>query len=471
MRLLASIALGGLAACSTAPPTLLPPPFGPDVNKPSQAQLFWPTGMAIDATGEWLLVANGNFDHAYDAGAVYALPVSTLVALQGDQPFDPLWVPNERAAVVGNYSGPLVFDSTGTTAYTGARDTNRLHGVTVAADGKLSCRVGTASAPGPDCRSGIIDLNAVAHLEGPYGIAAGSLVPIGATASVPAIFVAALIPHVDEIVSGLAFSSAPVVGLNEADPSQLLFSALATDRVNGNGIGAGPIVFDDLRRQVVLGGCYTRYPNVTQAGDPSSAKCIGGTGNSLLRFVDVDAGSASASRIYDMGGQLRSNDYTGLALADLAPGASSRTLYVTARNPDILAQVELPVDPGLAPFARRIDVLPGSPGTILRVRRPAGNTGPEILAVAAGLLPTNLLPGQLNATIQIVQPAAGQVVVTQVEGLGDSAYALAQVPPRPGDTAAHIFVSIFGSCRIALVDVPYDQPWMSSLRARIGTCP
>jgi hypothetical protein len=364
-----------------------------------------------------------------------------------------------------------VFDSSGTTAYAGARDTNRLHGVTVDASGALSCRVGASTAPGPDCRNGILDLNKLDHLEGPYGIATGTVIPVGGTAPVPSVFVAALIPHVDEIVSGVAFTSDPVVGLSEADPTQLLFSAFATDRINGNGIGAGPIVFDDQRRQLVLGGCYTRFPNVTQAGDPSSGKCIAGTGNSLLRFVDVDGGSASASRIYDMGPQLFSNDYEGMALADPNPAASSRTLYLTARNPDIFAQIELPFDPSLAPFARRIDVLPGSPGTILRIRRPSGSPGPDLVAVAAGVLPANELPGQENATVQILQPSAGDVSIAQVEGLGDTAFALAQLPPQPGDTVARLFVSVFGSCRIAVVDVPYDAPWTASLRARIGSCP
>jgi hypothetical protein len=262
-----------------------------------------------------------------------------------------------------------------------------------------------------------------------------------------------------------------VVGLSVADPTQMLFTALATDRVNGNGIGAGPIVFDDQRRQLVIGGCYTRFPNVTQAGDPSSGKCVSGSGNSLLRLVDVDGGSASASRIYDMGPQLFSNDYTGLALEDPDPAATSRTLYLTARTPDIFAQIELPYDPSLAPFARRIDVLPGSPGTILRIRRPAASPGPELLAVASGILPANELPGQANAKLQVVEPGAGDVSVAQVEGLGDTAFAIAQVPPQPGDAAARLFVSVFGSCRIAVVDVPYDTPWTASLRARIGTCP
>jgi hypothetical protein len=476
MRRLACIALC-VVACSTEPPTLLPPPFGPDAANPQKARLFWPTGIAVDGSGKWLLVANGNFDHAYDFGAVYVLPVAVLANLDerthGNVPFDfdPSWIPAGGAAVVGNYSGPLVFDSAGTTAYTGARDTSRLHGVTVDANGAFSCRTGLSTAPGPDCRNGVLDLKKLDDLEGPYGIAVGTVIPVGGNALVPALFVSALIPHVDEISSGVAFTSDPVVGLAEADPTQLLFSALATDRVNGAGIGAGPIVFDDQRRQLILGGCYTRFPNVTQAGDPSSGKCLTGSGNSLLRFVDVDGGSASASRIYDMGPQLFSNDYEGLALADPSPTASSRTLYLTARNPDIFAQIELPFDPSLAPFARRIDVLPGSPGAILRIRRPAGSPGPDLLAVAAGLLPPNELPGQQNATVQIVQPNAGAVAVAQVGGLGDTAFALAQVPPQPGDIAARLFVSVFGSCRIAVVDVPYDAPWTATLRARIGSCP
>src|SRR5260370_34173262 len=70
MRKLLPPALLVVAACNTLPPQVLPPPFGPAT--PQDAHLFFPTGLAATADGA-LLVANGNFNHAYDAGTVVGL--------------------------------------------------------------------------------------------------------------------------------------------------------------------------------------------------------------------------------------------------------------------------------------------------------------------------------------------------------------------------------------------------------------
>jgi len=58
-----------------------------------------------------------------------------------------------------------------------------------------------------------------------------------------------------------------------------------------------------------------------------------------------------------------------------------------------------------------------------------------------------------------------------VERLGDTPFAMAQLPPSRGDASAKLFVSVFGSCRIAVVDVPYDRPWDVSVQALVGSCP
>jgi len=60
-----------LCACGIrAAPTLLPPPFGPDPDKPEAARFFFPTGIAIDPSGSWLVVSNSNADRLYDAAAM-----------------------------------------------------------------------------------------------------------------------------------------------------------------------------------------------------------------------------------------------------------------------------------------------------------------------------------------------------------------------------------------------------------------
>ena len=68
-----------LAAACSAPPEVRPPPFGEDGN----VRLFYPTGLAATPgvtasdgsfqSGGDLVVANSNFDHAYDASTVVTL--------------------------------------------------------------------------------------------------------------------------------------------------------------------------------------------------------------------------------------------------------------------------------------------------------------------------------------------------------------------------------------------------------------
>jgi len=147
-----------LAACNAAPTAILPPPFGPDSSAPGPARLFFPTGMAVTAAGN-LLVANGNFDHAYDAGTIVSISGSYLQAffdrnkaVRCDKIASSATCDEQipisafiDAALIGNYAGPLVIDPAGTTAYTGSRDTNRLNGISLLPDGHVYCRNGSAT--------------------------------------------------------------------------------------------------------------------------------------------------------------------------------------------------------------------------------------------------------------------------------------------------------------------------------------
>jgi hypothetical protein len=459
------LAFVAAVACTTTPPELLPPPFGPDTSSPEPARLYWPTGIAMHPSGKFLLVANGNFDHAFAGGTIFSLDVPSLLAQRGVVPFSPTFV--RSAAMVGSYLGPLVLDQTAQNAYSGSRDTNRLNGVTVSAEGTLGCRTGKGTSPGPDCREGILDLGRLVNLEGPFGIAFGTATPIGLTQPIPVMFVSALIPHLDSLSNGVASLSSPVAVLNSGDPTQILFSALATDPVNGSGVGAGPIVFDDVRRELILGGCYVRFPATTQGGQLSSGKCLPGTGSNVLRFLHVDSGSASFSRVYDLGADLRSNDTVALELAPIDPTTGDRTLYAACRNPDLVGEIVIPSDPALSPVVRRTTSLSPFPSQMRRLQRPAGSTGPDLLAITTG----TLTAGQTTPSmLTIFDPTQGRAV-GQVENLGDTPFGIAQLPPQPTDTSAKLFLSVFGGCRIAVVDVPYDRPWDVSAQALIGSCP
>src|SRR5438445_12486647 len=84
MSRIAALCAGLLCAASfPAPPTLLPPPFGPVPAHPDTPRFFFPTGIAIDSTpggaARWVLVTNSNADRLYDAGAMYSLPAAELL--------------------------------------------------------------------------------------------------------------------------------------------------------------------------------------------------------------------------------------------------------------------------------------------------------------------------------------------------------------------------------------------------------
>lgn len=466
-----------LCACSTLPPTLFPPPFGPDENNPEAARFFFPTGIAIsgpDAASSWVVVSNSNADRQYDAGAMYSLRGSAVLDLFARAP-EPCLQPKAAActvpfpatalvgtALTGNYTGPMVI-TPDATLYTGSRDTNRLNVLSLdAATGALGCR----GAPGKDCRGGAIDLMNAAQVEGPFGVALAN-VHTPDLGNVDAVLVNSLVPHIDDIQSGVVLTSSRLAAVSQAD-LRVLFSATVTDRLNGSGFGGGPIVYDDRSREAIVAGCYTRFTAASAGGEASTIKC--GTlasGTNLVRFVPVDSGSSAHTRIYDFGTQVHSVDTSGLALGDVDPVSGLRHLYMTTRLADTVVRIGLPADPAFAPVVEAVIPVSSQPSQILHLKRPVGTSGPELLAVTAvATYETSTTAGKLL----IVDGLLGRVV-GQVDALGDTPFAMAQFPPASGDASARLAITLFGGCSVALVDVPYDQPSGSTLRANIGSCP
>src|SRR5712664_2893142 len=198
---IAALCASLLCACSIpGTPTLLPPPFGPDPSQPEAARFFFPTGIAMDTFGTsttWVVVTNSNADRLYEGGAMYSLRAANLLQYFQGAPAGAVPFPTAAlagAAITGNYTGPLVL--VGGTAYAGSRDTNRLNAVALnPATGALSCRRGAGvAAGGQDCRDSI-DLNKAALVEGPFGMAAGTIHLPGTGGDVQAVMVSSLIPH------------------------------------------------------------------------------------------------------------------------------------------------------------------------------------------------------------------------------------------------------------------------------------
>lgn len=477
-----------LCACSNnAPPFFAPPPFGPDPDRPEAARFFFPTGIVVaseppagggDPVATWVLVSNSNADRQYDAGALYSFRAADL--LQYFQPGPPAGiVPFPNASLVGkvitgNFTGPMIL--AGGTAYTGSRDTNRVNALSLdKTTGELRCH----GIPGIDCRGDSIDLKNAAQLEGPFGIVAAPFRKPGATQDVPAVLVTSLIPFLDDIQSGVILSRSRLVGLDQADPTQILFAATVTDRQTG-GFAGGPMVYDDRAREAIIAGCYSRYTAASAGGEASTIKCGAlASGQNLLRFVPVDAGSAARARIYDLGTQVHSVDSTGLALGAIDPVTGLRHLYMTTRLSDGVVRIGIPADPAFVPVVEAVVPTSSQPSQVVRLQRPTGSTGPDLLAVTAlATYETSTRAGKLLVVDGMLGRVVGQVELhpepknaTDPPDLGDSPFGIAQFPPAAGDPSARLAITMFGSCSVALVDVPYDDPSRSSLRASLGSCP
>lgn len=489
MTRVAALFAGLLCACS-APvnPALLPPPFGPDESNPEQPRLFFPTGIVVacpttpctDPATSWVVVSNSNADRLFDAGAIYSLRASDLLNISGDKPFPSSAVVG--AAITGNYTGPMV-SAPGPAAgqislYNGSRDTNRLNSVALdTGTGHLTCRgpPRIATATPPDCRNGSIDLNNAAQVEGPFGVAVGTIRSPIDLSDTAAVMVTSLIPRIDDVQSGVLFTSAHIAALDQADPTRVLFSATVTNRLFGAGVGGGPMVFDDRSREAIIAGCFTRFGSASAGGEPSTFKCGSSLGaSSLLRFVPMDAGSSASTRFYNLSAQLRSTDTTGMALGSIDPVTGARTLYMASRLPDTVARVVIPADPAFGPVVQAVMTVSSQPSQIFLIQRPAGTSGPDLLAVTGvATYATSTTAGKLL----LIDGSLG-MVVGQVDEIGDTPFAIAQIPPLSGNSScplarpcAHLVITQFGSCGLALVDVPFDQPGNAGLRARIGSCP
>ncbi|HWE25031.1 MAG TPA: hypothetical protein VG496_13920 [Myxococcales bacterium] len=493
----AALCFALLYACSNPPPVLYPPPFGPDPGNPEAARFFFPTGIAIDPTSTWIVVANSNTDRQYDAGAVYSFRASDLTGYflctpAGCPPSPPpvtLAFPAASLAgkaMIGNFAGPVVLTdgpvvngAPRMTGYTASRDSGLLNGVVLdTSNGALSCRVGAGVDPGNDCRAGVIDLGRKANVEGPYAIVAASIQPTVVEPGVSppdrpiaAVLVTSVVPHIDDTQSGLFLTSGHLAALSQDDPTTVLYKTPVTDRTStGGGVGSGTMVFDDRTRELILSGCFMRFASASAGGEATTAKCSTFADASVLRFLSADAGSstnATATRIFDLTSQLHAQDVPAIALGSTDATNGLRSLYMTLRAPDGVAQIGLAPDPAFPPIVRSVVTTSSQPSQLIVLARPPGSTGTDLVVVTAvATFQTSTTAGKL-----LILDAGQNRIVGQVEGVGDSPFGIAQFTPKAGDTSARLVVTVFGSCRISLVEVPYDNPGNAALRANIGSCP
>ena len=361
------------------------------------------------------------------------------------------------AVMIGNFAGPLVLTDDGTTAFTGSRDSGILNAVGVEPGGVLHCPPGTGNDATHDCRKGLnVDLLA-AGVDGPFSIVPGTTFIPGTATPKPVFFISSVIPHIDSISGSLINTSTAVGVLDMQPPWPLLYSMRAGSSLLSvaGGSGVGPMVFDSIRRQLYLGGCYVRSAALGN-GQPGSAPCSGVTTN-YLRILNVDSANATDPIVLDLYADVLSITTVQLLLGDPDPVTQApTTLWATMRAPDSLVRIELPTLPSVGLRVREIIPLPIAPADMVRIARPGA---PDLLAVVA----------EKQNTVAIVDTATDEVV-TLVRRLGDSPFIIKEVDcPIAG--SACLVTSVFGACRIGLIEVPRSQPEQAKLRALAGSCP
>jgi hypothetical protein len=492
-----------LAAGCENLPVILPPGFGPAGSPTAGNSFFFPTGLAVLPDGT-VLVANGNFGHAYEGGTVVSLrsdflhdrfartsaPADGGAAVDCSQPSGFLdgGLPGSQDAgivaqfpadcdvfpdagdfqsafassvMIGNYAGqiglddaasdPARFAAGGGTAYVGSRDTNTLDAIHVGPGGTLTCAADAGT--GQDCRAGLFNTDKAGNLDGPFAITSGDAAPPGQP-SRRVMFVASLVPHVEFIQDSVPITSSEVSVIDMANPAQgPIFTILGSSEFVAAGLGIGPILYDGARRRIVASGCYQRFPN-SGVSDLATSKCLNINVN-LLRMLSVDVGAVETQFNYDLFPDVQSVDTAAMEFSDFDPITSApTTLWATMRNPDVLAKISLPLDLATSPRVRKIIPLPTTPGELVVIPR-AGKG--DLVAVTSGVV----------GAVVVYDDQVGQVVAN-IERVGDSPYGLKLYETTP--TAARLVAGVFAGCSVALVEVPLDNPAASALRARIGGC-
>jgi hypothetical protein len=275
-------------------------------------------------------------------------------------------------------------------------------------------------------------------------------------------FVASLVPHVDSIESGLPITSSEVSAVQMSNPANVLFTMVASSQFIAAGVGIGPMLYDSVRRRLVLGGCYQRFGG-TGAGEPATSKCVNTTFN-FLRMLPVDSKDTPLVTLYDLFQDVQSVDTSAMVFADPDPVTQApTTLWATMRNPDVLVKIALPLDQSIAPRVRLVVPLPSVPSDLVLIPRPGQG---DLLAITS----------ERMGAITIYDTGAQQVVAN-VERLGDTPtglrlYEIHQAIDANGvsSPSARLVSAVFAGCSVAFIEVPLNDPSTASLRGRIGEC-
>jgi len=441
--------------CTRTGPGVPPPPF--DGSAP---RLFFPSALAVPKNADGapsapasLLVANANFDRAFDDGTLLQIDLAAFDDA-ASKPDRRLRTEDLGARLLGkglldSFAGTMAVarppDPAREAAFITGQDTDRLSRAPMPG-GLLTCpEIDRDGLKAPRCSEDAIALGPRGMLN-PYAVRVVSYLFDGQSAPETAIAVSHMSPA--PVGSGEVAEDARLAVIPErlAQASSDPFRNGALDFDIGTP-GSNSLAVSPTTNQLFVGGCLLRATpdTVVDCGrDPGQPQ----TKLTPLRWFWTNAGSHAPLEVESLGSVLGGGD-----VQDLALSSDGSLVFLATARPDALVAVTLPAPGPVAPSVRMVVPLGASPGRILPLARAQGDW------VAVSLTTTD--------TLVLVDAGAGRVAA-QVRPVGKQPYSL---DFSAGTTSDRVFVGLFNDCAVAAVDVPRAAPAGMTRVGTIGGCP
>lgn len=422
----------------------------PKPNPPPSGQFYFPTGLAFHEENDAgvLFVASSNFDKRFDRGMLSLVSLSALTDVEGN-PLPAVGATDGgRAQVVQDLGSVAEVDiqSFGgeialwrTTAFTRAfiasRAENNPFQFVDAVNGRLSCPYASAEAP-KDCITNAPSLVAKERSETglPRAPAPSGVYVSDAVNQTPA----------EVFISHFQSADSPW-GTNKNRQSFIVRTDAENPRIVESTTG-------DDASFIPIGVAGTSSVVATPKWIIASGRFLAENGGPLLRLVN--RGNPAVVINAGLEGAFHSLEARGLAVTSPQIDEPAKTIFLAARQPDVLLVASLLGANTDAPFVRLIRAvpLPSNPNDVKLVTR--ANAEPLAVISCSGDDSVVIYDAELGA------------VVARLSGVGNQPYALAVQQAGAG---ARIFVTNFADGRVAVIDIAdTSRPSEARIVAHLG---
>jgi DNA-binding beta-propeller fold protein YncE len=499
------VALG--AACANPQPGNPPPVTGTAVPA-----LYWPIAAAVDPTGQFLYVASSNFDLAFTSGWVSQLSTS-LFDQVSDGSVVPINASFAHSQLLDSFAGTMLLTSdvpcttsvsvpcfqtaagTGTRVYITTREQQLLSTAPVnSATGQLVCAPSSSvsNVGGAGCSFNAVQLGKIttsvntpggtcAHdtdcptnatcshskcistmfMTNPFAMTFTPFILPGATTASDVLLVTHLAPSPTGqpgIGRDAAVAILPVPGPTAAltaPTSDDPFTSVSATVDIGNQ-GANAVAVSPTTGITYVGGCFVRVqgelvvPCLADSSIPQFHE-------NPVRFFYGGSGFNAEVQTSDLGALVN-----GGQTEDMAISSDGTLLYVATTMPNALMIIKAPVPGGESiPTLQGVVILANVPNRILVLPRPG--QGDLVLVTAAD---PNVVLAETSAFL-VVDPQAA-TVVADIEPVGSTPYGMAVMKTGTG---WRVFVTLFGACGVAAIDIPAEAPEQARHVSTVGSCP